>query len=76
MMRIKAADLALLRHIYGKLIRHNETELAQQLQRLLGELEMKQSKEREANRLRAEANRKAGYAWKSSTRPKKSKYLR
>lgn len=73
-MRIKARDLVLLNHIHGKLLRHNETELAQQLSTLLGELASKQNKEREANRLRAEANRKAGYAWKSSTHPKKSKY--
>lgn len=75
-MRIKAADLILLNHIHGKLIRHHETELAQQLGVLLDELEAKQTKEREANRLRAEANRKAGYAWKSSVRPKRSKYAR
>ena len=67
-MRIKAADLILLKHILGK--------LAQRLKELLGELEAKQKTEREANRRRAEKNRKAGYAWNSSNHPKKSKYSR
>ena len=58
-MRIKAADLILLKHIRNKLVQYQEVELAQQLGGLLGELEMKQTKEREANRKRAEANRKA-----------------
>lgn len=75
-MRIKAADLILLKHIRNKLVQYQEVELAQQLGGLLGELEMKQTKEREANRKRAEANRKAGYAWKSSNHPKRSKYVR
>lgn len=75
-MRIKAADLILLKHILGKLVRHGETELAQRLKELLGELEAKQKTEREANRRRAEKNRKAGYAWNSSSHPKKSKYSR
>lgn len=75
-MRIKAADLILLKHIRNKLVQYQEVELAQQLGGLLGELEMKQTKEREANRKRAEANRKAGYAWKSSNHPKRSEYVR
>lgn len=73
-MRLKTADLVLLRHIQGKLISHQEVTLVRQLETLLGELEAKQKTEREANRLRAEANRRAGYAWNSSERPKKSRY--
>lgn len=73
-MRIKNADTALLRHIHGKLIHHGELALARQLETLLGEFEAKQQAERDANRLRAEANRRAGYAWNSSERPEKSRY--
>lgn len=73
-MRLKSADLVLLKVIHNKLVYHHENELAKRLQVLLGELELKQDKEREANRRRAEANRKAGYAWKSSNHPKRSKY--
>ena len=40
-MRIKAADLILLKHILGKLVRHGETELAQRLKELLGEIKKK-----------------------------------
>ncbi len=73
-MRLKKADMALLRNIHGKLICHEESALAQQLGTLLGEHDAKQKDEREANRLRAAANRRAGYAWDSSERPKKSRY--
>lgn len=59
-MRLKTADLVLLRHIQGKLISHQETTLVRQLGTLLCELEAKQKAAREANRLRAEANRRAG----------------
>lgn len=76
-MRVKAEDLTLLNDIYGRLILHGQIEKAHKLGILLDRLKAEQEKERASNRKRAEKNRQAGYAWKSSTHhPKHSKYER
>lgn len=74
-MRLKSADLVLLTNIYNKLLYLKEIEQAEQLNTLIARLKHNQKIEREKCRCRAAENRKAGYAWKSSHHPKKSKYL-
>lgn len=74
-MRLKTADLDLLIDIHSKLLSHQENETASRLKTMLNSLREKQKNEREANKRRAAKNREAGYAWKSSIQPKKSKYF-
>lgn len=59
-MRLKTEDTVLLKHIHGTLTKHEETDLALRLNNMIRELESKQKKEREANRVRAAKYRGKG----------------
>ncbi len=73
-MRLKSADLVLLNNVFNMLQSLGETECATELSNLIKRLEYDRQIEREKNRQRATNNRKAGYAWKSSFHPKRSKW--
>lgn len=73
-MRLKNDEYKLLKCVHWELISCGKEELAARLQILLTRFEAARERTREHNRLNAQANREAGYAWNSSQRPKKSKY--
>ena len=59
-MRLKTEDLVLLKHIHGTLTKYGESDLALRLNGMIRELESKQKKEREANRVRTAKYRGKG----------------
>lgn len=73
-MRLKSADLVLLTNVCSKLSYLGETEQAEELREMIERLKSSRQVEREKCRRRAAANRRAGYAWKSSAHPKRSKW--
>ena len=73
-MRLKNDEYMLLKRIHWELLSGGKEGLAAELQNLLIRFETTREKTREHNRLNAQANREAGYAWKSSNHPKSSKY--
>lgn len=73
-MRLKNGDYERLKQVRDSLVRSGEMDLADWLEDLLSEFEKDLARTREANRIRAEKNRKAGYKWDSSHHPRKSKY--
>lgn len=73
-MRIKNADLLLLKNILAYLTQGTRDDLSDGLKELLDRLEVEQSKIREGNRQRAAANRRAGYRWPSCEKPTHSQY--
>ena len=73
-MRLKNDEYTLLKRIHWELLSCGKEGLAAELQNLLTRFEVTREKTREHNRMNAQANRKAGYKWDSSKRPKTSKY--
>ena len=73
-MRLKNADYELLKVVHWELASSGKNDLAAGVQEILTRFEEAQAKTRERNRMNAEENRKAGYAWKSSRRSEHSKY--
>lgn len=73
-MRLKNDEYTLLKRIHWELLSGGKEGLAAELQNLLTRFEVTREKTREHNRMNAQANRKAGYKWDSSKRPKTSKY--
>ena len=73
-MRLKNEEYMLLKRIQWELMSCGKGELAARLQNILKRFEEARDKRREHNRLNAQANREAGYAWPSSQHSKKSKY--
>lgn len=74
MMRLKNDEYKLLKCIHWELVSCGKEALAAQLQNLLTRFETARERTREHNRMNAQANREAGYAWSSCRRPKTSKY--
>lgn len=73
-MYVRTGELELLHNVCDKLTFYNETELANQLEKLINRLETSRQAMVDDSRMRQEINRKNGYKWKSSYHPKKSKY--
>lgn len=73
-MYIRTGELELLHNVCDKLTSYNETELTNQLEKLINRLEESRQSMVDDSRMRHEVNRKNGYKWKSSYHPKKSKY--
>ena len=73
-MRLKNEDYTLLKCIHWELVCCGKEELAARLLNILNRFETARERTREHNRMNAQANREAGYVWKSCTRPKTSKY--
>lgn len=73
-MRLKNADLILLKNIHSYLEKCDRKDLFAALGKLLERMEANRNEVRESNRKRAAANRRAGYKWASSEKPSSSKY--
>ena len=73
-MRLRNAEYNLLKNIWAYLVSCGRDDLSAELRELLDRYEQKRAETREANRKRAEENRKDGYSWPSIKRPKTSKY--
>ncbi len=73
-MRLKNEEYTLLKRIHWELVSSGKEGLAAQLLNILTRFEAAREKTREHNRLKAQADREAGYKWNSSRRPKTSKY--
>lgn len=72
---MKKADLNLLVEISSAYAKGEfRQDLSDALEHMILREKEKMEKTRESNRIRADKNRKDGYAWKSSYHPKKSKY--
>ena len=73
-MRLRNEEYTLLKRIQWELMNCGKEELAAQLLNILTRFEEARERIRNHNRINAQANREAGYRWKSSQRPKTSKY--
>ena len=75
MMRLKNEDYALLKCIHWELANCGKEELAARLLNILNRFETARERTREHNRMNAQANREAGYVWKSCTTLKDKQIL-